>query len=128
MKVLIFRYFYYLCADKKPMKTLRRHNRWLSTLLAAILLTAFGGKELHTHSTEYYKALSQALERIADDEQTIVNNCSICSFEELTYTEAESFECHLFATLLLTTFEVQPTAEANNIVTTSSLRGPPALS
>lgn len=55
-------------------------------------------------------------------------NCPICHAEELLSTEAESFDYQPFFTTLTFEFAVCHTAEANNIATLSSLRGPPYLS
>jgi hypothetical protein len=55
-------------------------------------------------------------------------NCPICHAEDYLATEAENFEYHPVITTLECEFGVIPTAQANRIVVTSSLRGPPCLS
>ena len=110
------------------MKSLRVHRDRFSILFAMLLLIAFGGKELHMHSMDYYEAIHEANERAAEGEETLINRCNICSFESLLYTEQSAFECQWFALQLLDVFESPAVAEAWLSTTTASLRAPPVLS
>lgn len=110
------------------MKSLRVHRDRFSILFAMLLLIAFGGKELHMHSMDYYEAIHEANERAAEGEETLINKCSICSFEGLLYTEQSAFEYQWFALTLVDTIELPTADEVSLSAPTASLRAPPVLS
>lgn len=81
-----------------------------------------------THDRGYYESFLRTAHPSAEAGAWVSCNCPICHAEDFLATEAECFEYHPFITTLECEFGLIPTAQANRIVVTSSLRGPPCLS
>ena len=91
------------------------------------MITAVSSRIYLTHDRGFYEFCCHTEEASANN-QFVYCNCPICHAEDFTATEAEYFEYNPFVTTLLCEFGTTPTASANRIVVTSSLRGPPCLS
>lgn len=83
---------------------------------------------LLSHDQEYHDAVWQTEEAAAERGEWVDCNCIVCSSNHIFATEPENFEYHSFAVTLLCEYGVDPTAQANDIVVVTSLRGPPVLS
>ena len=110
------------------MKSLIRHRRVLSFLLAALMFVAAGTRLYLGHSEGFDASAWDWHLTDYNDNEHIRCDCPICHAEDFTATEAESFEYHAFISTLSFEFAVYKTAVANDIVILSSLRGPPCLS
>ena len=106
---------------------MNKYRRNLSYLLAILMLTAVSSRFYLTHDRGFYD-IYFSTEHASHDCEKLVCNCPICHAEDFVATEAKFFEYNPIITTLLCEFEVAPTASANSIVITSSLRGPPCLS
>ena len=91
------------------------------------MLAAVSSRVYLTHDRGF-SDLYYCSEHASHDCEILFCNCPICHAEDFVATEAEFFEYNPIITTLLCEFEVVPTASANRIVITSSLRGPPCLS
>lgn len=91
------------------------------------MITAVSSRIYLTHDRGFYEFCGHD-EDASVNNQIVYCNCPICHAEDFTATEAEYFEYNPVATTLLCEFGTTPTASANRIVVTSSLRGPPCLS
>lgn len=109
------------------MKFLTEHKRGVSYLLAILMLAAVSVRVHLTHDRGFY-ATSYHLGENSSEPANFHCNCPICHAEDFTATEAEYFDYNPIVTTLLCEFAIKPTASANRIVVTSSLRGPPSLS
>ena len=91
------------------------------------MITALSSRVYLTHDRGFYEVFCHA-EDTAAENASLHCNCPICHAEDFTATEAEYFDYNPIVTTLLCEFGTKPTASANRIVVTSSLRGPPCLS
>ena len=117
-------FFAYLCI----VKQVTRYRRYASILLSALMLFAVSSRVWITHDRGYYEDFLRTSHPSDIAGEWVSCNCPICHAEDFLATEAEYFEYHPFVTTLLCEFGFEPTASANRIVVTSSLRGPPCLS
>ena len=91
------------------------------------MLAAVSVRVYLTHDRGFYEVFYH-MEDNSAGETNVHCNCPICHAEDFTATEAEYFDYNPTVTTLLCEFGIRPTASANRIVVTSSLRGPPCLS
>lgn len=105
-----------------------QHRRYVSYLLAALMVTAYVSRGYLAHDREFNKVICHAVDHNASNDARLVCNCPICHAEDVVATPAESFEYHPFVAIIECEYGVLPTASANDIVISSSLRGPPCLS
>ena len=114
----------YFCNVKLTMQ----HRKYFSYLLAVLMITAFSSRLYLTHDRGYYEDYLRTEHPSHESGAWVSCNCPICHAEDYLATEAEYFEYNPIITTLECEFGVLPTAQANRIVVTSSLRGPPCLS
>lgn len=105
-----------------------QHRKFISYLLAVLMITALSSRLYLTHDRGYFEHYLNDPHPTHDSRAWMSCNCPICHAEEFIATEAEYFDYKPIISTLVFDFEVVPTAQANRITTTSSLRGPPCLS
>ncbi|MBQ5648134.1 MAG: hypothetical protein IIV16_03310 [Alistipes sp.] len=110
------------------MKQLIQHKKFVSYLLALLMVTAYSSRLYLTVNHEFSTFCYKTEYASSCQDEWLRCDCPICHAEDVVATEAEHFEYNPFFTTLAYEFAICPTAEANNIVTLSSLRGPPYLS
>lgn len=81
-----------------------------------------------SHNIDYYESVFKTAQQAEESGEWLLCDCPICHAEDCLATEAEYFAYNPVITTLEFEFGTEPTATANRIVVTSSLRGPPALS
>ena len=122
--VFRFPFFLYFCG----VKQLIQHRKYISYLLAVLMITAFSSRLYLTHDRGFYEDYLRTEHPSHESGAWVSCNCPICHAEDYLATEAEYFEYNPVITTLECEFGIIPTAQANRIVVTSSLRGPPCLS
>ena len=105
-----------------------QYRRYLSYLLAVLMITAFASRLYLTHDRGYYEDYLRTEHPSHESGAWVSCNCPICHAEDYLAVEAEYFDYNPIITTIECEYGVIPTAEANRIVVTSSLRGPPYLS
>ena len=90
------------------------------------MITALSSRVYLTHDRGF--SIDYQTKANAAEKDNFYCDCPICHAEDFTATEAEYFDYNPIVTTLLCEFGIEPTASANRIVVTSSLRGPPCLS
>lgn len=121
---LFFRFYFYLCTVKQSEKYRRVH----SYMIVALMFIALTSRAYLTHDRGYWEDYLRTEHPSHESSEWVSCNCPICHAEDYLATEAEYFEYNPIITTLECDFGVAPTASANRIVVTSSLRGPPCLS
>ena len=109
------------------MKSLIRHRQWGSFALAALMIVAVATRLYLSHN-EGFDASAWDIHTTSANGDWLRCNCPICHAEDLVATVVETVEYNPIITTFECEFAIAPTKEANRIVITSSLRGPPALS
>lgn len=102
----------------------KKYRSQLLSLLVAIVVVAFLGKALHTHSNDYWQSLMQT-EESADN--GLSDNCPICHFNLFFYLSFDSATIALFATIIFTAFIPTVILRTKEVVRWASLRAPPAI-
>ena len=113
------------------MKKALQNRKYTSYLLAILMIASVSSRVWITHDRGYYEDYLRTAHPSSantDNGAWVSCNCPICHAEDYLATEAEYFEYNPIITTLECEFGVVPTAQANRIVITSSLRGPPCLS
>lgn len=109
------------------MKSLIRHRQWGSFVLTALMIVAVATRLYISHN-EGFDASAWDIHTTSANGDWLRCNCPICHAEDLVATVVETVEYNPIITTFECEFAIAPTKEANRIVITSSLRGPPALS
>ena len=122
--LFLFPFFLYFCA----VKLLIQHRRGVAYLLVAMMIVAAASRLHLNHAREFYRFDCDFEQTASSDHSSVRCNCPICHAEDVTAVETDPIEYHTLLTTLSYEFGVYPTASANDIVTSSSLRGPPSLS
>ena len=102
----------------------KTYRKLLLSSLVAIVVFAFLGKALHTHSSDYWQSLMQT-EESADN--GIADDCPICHFNLFFFLSFESATIALFATIIFTAFIPTVILRTKEVVRWASLRAPPAI-
>ena len=123
-RVFHFPVFLYLCAVKRRVT----YRTGLAHLLAALMIFAVSSRVWLTHERGYYESYLGTAHPSEEAGAWVSCNCPICHAEDYLATEAEYFEYNPIITTIEFEYGIISTAEANRIVVTSSLRGPPCLS
>lgn len=110
------------------MKQLMRHKEMFSYLLAALMIVSVSSRVWVTHDRGYYEDYLRTTHSSARNGAWVSCNCPICHAEDYVAVVAEYFDYHLSISVLECEVIVVPTAQANKIVVSSSLRAPPYLS
>ena len=91
------------------------------------MITAYASRVFLWHDRGFDE-YTCCLDGHVGEDKHFVCNCPICHAEEVVATAPESVEYHPFVTVVECEYGVLPTASANSVVISSSLRGPPCLS
>ena len=110
------------------MKWLKTNRRVSSYLLVLLMLVAISSRMWITHDRGYYEDYLRTAHPSHESGAWVSCNCPICHAEDYLAVEAEYIEYQPVVLVLEFEYSVRPTAQANRIVVTSSLRGPPYLS
>ena len=102
----------------------KTYRKLLLSSLVAIVVFAFLGKALHTHSSDYWQSLMQT-EESADN--GIADDCPICQYNLFFFLSFESATIALFATIIFTAFIPTVILRTKEVVRWASLRAPPAI-
>ena len=100
------------------------YRKQLLSLFVAIVIIAFLGKTLHTHSNEYWHTLTQTEDT---DNDGLVDDCPICQYNLFFFLSFESATIALFATIIFTAFIPTVILRTKEVVRWASLRAPPAI-
>jgi hypothetical protein len=103
----------------------KTYRKQLLSLFVAIVIIAFLGKALHTHSNEYWQSLMQTEE--SADNDGLVDDCPICQYNLFFFLSFESATIALFATIIFTAFIPTVILRTKEVVRWASLRAPPAI-
>ena len=105
-----------------------QHRKCISYLLAVLMITAFSSRLYLTHDRGYYEDYLRTEHPSHESGAWVSCNCPICHAEDFIAVAAEYFDYSPIISELEFEQSILPTAQANNIVIVSSLRGPPYLS
>lgn len=105
-----------------------QYRRKVAYLLAALMITALASRAYLTHGSDYYESIWNTAQSASDNGAWVECNCPVCHAEDFIAVAAEYFDYSPIISELEFEQSVLPTAQANNIVIISSLRGPPYLS
>ena len=97
-------------------------------MIVALMFIAFTSRTYLTHDRGYWEDFLRTEHPSHESSEWVSCNCPICHAEDYLATEAEYFEYNPIITTIEFEYGIISTAEANRIVVTSSLRGPPCLS
>ena len=97
-------------------------------MIVALMFIAFTSRTYLTHDRGYWEDFLRTEHPSHESSEWVSCNCPICHAEDFLAVEAEYFNYQPFITIQFCEYAVADVAEANRIVVTSSLRGPPCLS
>jgi hypothetical protein len=110
------------------VKQSNKHTRVFALLVAALMIVSVSSRVWITHDRGYYEDFLRTAHPSADNHAWVSCNCPICHAEDYLAVAADYFDYSPIIVELEFEPGVLPTAQANRIVVTSSLRGPPCLS
>ncbi|MBP3550654.1 MAG: hypothetical protein J6J57_03300 [Alistipes sp.] len=110
------------------VKKALKYRRGVSYLLAVLMIVSVSSRMWITHDRGYYEDFLRTAHPSADAHTWVSCNCPICHAEDFIAVAAEYFDYSPIISELEFEQGILPTAQANNIVIVSSLRGPPYLS
>lgn len=105
-----------------------QYRRKVAYLLAALMVTALASRAYLTHGSDYYESIWNTAQSASDNGTWVECNCPVCHAEDFIAVAADYFDYSPIISVLDFEQSILPTAQANNIVIVSSLRGPPYLS
>uniref|UniRef100_UPI004057B51A hypothetical protein n=1 Tax=Alistipes sp. TaxID=1872444 RepID=UPI004057B51A len=110
------------------MKKVLQHRRYVSYLLAILMIISVSSRVWLAHDRGYYEDYLRTAHPSADAHAWVSCNCPICHAEDFIAVAAEYFNYSPIISELKFGRSILPTAKANNIVVVVSLRAPPYLS
>ena len=105
-----------------------QYRKTVAYILAALMITALASRAYLTHGSDYYESIWNTAQSASDNGAWVECNCPVCHAEDFIAVAAEYFDYSPIISELEFEQSILPTAQANNIVIVSSLRGPPYLS
>ena len=105
-----------------------QYRKTVAYILAALMITALASRAYLTHGSDYYESIWNTAQSASDNGAWVECNCPVCHAEDFIAVAAEYFDYSPIISELKFEQSILPTAQANNIVIVSSLRGPPYLS
>lgn len=104
------------------MNISRQIRHLILWVMLAVVVVAYTGKALHTHSESYYNSLRTTKAAAANG---MSDDCTICHFNLLLFI-IDTCQTILFYTILLATFvTILPISYAKEQISFFSLRAPP---